>query len=174
LSSFVLAAVLFGALLHAAWNALIKLQPDKFAAAASVAILAGVVGLPVMAALPAPPAAAWPYLIASAIIHVGYFALVAFAYRSAHTRLLGADEVVAIEAFSGLSLPVEDPAVELRQGVCVLAHQLPMHDFARHHHSSLAVGGNLQLQERRCGLRQAYSVLTVRSDARNGVFTRCG
>jgi drug/metabolite transporter (DMT)-like permease len=83
LSSFVLAAVLFGALLHAAWNALIKLQSDKFAAAASVAILAGVVGLPVMAALPAPPAEAWPYLVASAIIHVGYFALVAFAYRSA-------------------------------------------------------------------------------------------
>jgi len=83
LSSFVLAAVLFGALLHAAWNALIKLQSDKFAAASTVAILAGVVGLPVMAALPAPPAAAWPYLVASAIIHVGYFALVAFAYRSA-------------------------------------------------------------------------------------------
>ncbi len=83
MSSFVLAAVLFGALLHAAWNALIKLQSDKFAAAASVAILAGVVGLPVMAALPAPPAEAWPYLAASALIHVGYFALVAFAYRSA-------------------------------------------------------------------------------------------
>ena len=83
MSSFVLAAVLFGALLHAAWNALIKLQSDKFAAASTVAILAGVVGLPVMAALPAPPAAAWPYLVASAIIHVGYFALVAFAYRSA-------------------------------------------------------------------------------------------
>jgi drug/metabolite transporter (DMT)-like permease len=83
LSSFVLAAVLFGALLHAAWNALIKLQPDKFAAAACIAILAGVVGLPVMATLPMPPAAAWPYLAASAIIHVGYFALVAIAYRSA-------------------------------------------------------------------------------------------
>jgi drug/metabolite transporter (DMT)-like permease len=36
-----------------------------------------------MAILPAPPAAAWTYIAASSVIHVGYFALVAFAYRSA-------------------------------------------------------------------------------------------
>jgi multidrug transporter EmrE-like cation transporter len=36
-----------------------------------------------MAILPAPPVAAWPYIAASSVIHVGYFALVAFAYRSA-------------------------------------------------------------------------------------------
>jgi drug/metabolite transporter (DMT)-like permease len=83
LTSFVLAAVLFGALIHATWNALIKAQADKFAASALVAVGAGVVALPVMAALPAPPPAAWPYIAASAVIHVGYFLLVAFAYRSA-------------------------------------------------------------------------------------------
>jgi drug/metabolite transporter (DMT)-like permease len=83
LTGFVLAAVLFGALIHATWNALIKAQPDKFSAAALVAIGAGVVALPLIVFLPAPPAAAWPYIVASSIIHVGYFALVAFAYRSA-------------------------------------------------------------------------------------------
>jgi drug/metabolite transporter (DMT)-like permease len=83
LTSFVLAAVLFGALIHATWNALIKAQADKFAASALVAVGAGVVALPVMAALPAPSPAAWPYIAASAVIHVGYFLLVAFAYRSA-------------------------------------------------------------------------------------------
>jgi drug/metabolite transporter (DMT)-like permease len=83
LTSFVLAAVLLGALIHASWNALIKSQPDKFSAAALVAIGAGIVALPLMILLPAPPSAAWPYIAASAVIHVGYFALVAFAYRSA-------------------------------------------------------------------------------------------
>jgi drug/metabolite transporter (DMT)-like permease len=83
LTGLVLIAVLFGALLHATWNALIKAQPDKFLAATLVAVGAGVIALPVMAILPAPPMAAWPYIAASSVIHVGYFALVAFAYRSA-------------------------------------------------------------------------------------------
>ena len=83
LTSFVLAAVLLGALIHATWNALIKAQSDKFSASALVAVGAGVVAVPLMVALPAPPSAAWPYIAASAVIHVGYFALVAYAYRSA-------------------------------------------------------------------------------------------
>lgn len=83
MSSFVLAAVLFGALIHASWNALVKSQPDRFTAAVVVGIGAGVAALPLMIALPAPPAAAWPYIAASSVIHVGYFALVGFAYRSA-------------------------------------------------------------------------------------------
>lgn len=83
MTGFVLAAVLFGALVHASWNALIKAQDDKFSAAAMVAIGAGVVSLPIMVYLPLPAAPAWPYIVASSIIHVGYFALVGFAYRSA-------------------------------------------------------------------------------------------
>ncbi len=83
MTGFVLAAVLLGALIHASWNALIKAQPDKFSAASLVAIGAGVVSLPLIAFLPVPPAAAWLYIAASSVIHVGYFALVAFAYRTA-------------------------------------------------------------------------------------------
>jgi drug/metabolite transporter (DMT)-like permease len=83
LTSFVLAAVLLGALIHATWNALIKAQPDKFSASGLIAVGAGVVAVPIMIALPAPPPAAWIYIAASAVIHVGYFALVAYAYRAA-------------------------------------------------------------------------------------------
>jgi drug/metabolite transporter (DMT)-like permease len=83
MTGYVLAAVLLGALIHASWNALIKAQDDKFTAAALVAIGAAVVSLPIIAWLPAPAPAAWPYIVASSIIHVGYFALVGFAYRTA-------------------------------------------------------------------------------------------
>jgi drug/metabolite transporter (DMT)-like permease len=83
LTSLVLGAVLFGALIHASWNALIKAQPDKFVASALVAVGAGIVALPIMPALPAPPSTAWPYVAASAVIHVAYFILVGFAYRAA-------------------------------------------------------------------------------------------
>jgi hypothetical protein len=83
MTALVLAAVLFAAFLHAAWNALIKGQPDKFSAAALVAIGAGAIAIPIMVWLPPPPPAAWPYIAASSAIHVGYFVLVGFAYRAA-------------------------------------------------------------------------------------------
>ena len=83
MSSIIVAAVLFGALLHAAWNALIKAQGDRFGAAMLVAIGAGVIGVPAILYFPMPPAAAWPYIAASSVIHVGYFALVGYAYRHA-------------------------------------------------------------------------------------------
>lgn len=82
MTAFVLAAVLFGALIHAIWNALVKSRPDKFMAAAMIATGAGVAALPLLVFSPVPPAA-WPYIAASSVIHVGYFALVAFAYRQA-------------------------------------------------------------------------------------------
>lgn len=83
MTAFVLVAVLVGALIHASWNALIKAQDDKFTAAMLVAIGAAVVSLPIIAWVPVPEPEAWPYIVASSIIHVGYFALVGFAYRTA-------------------------------------------------------------------------------------------
>jgi drug/metabolite transporter (DMT)-like permease len=80
---FVLVAVLIGALIHASWNALIKGQDDKFTAAGLVAIGAAVISLPIVAWLPLPEPAAWSFIVASSIIHVGYFALVGYAYRTA-------------------------------------------------------------------------------------------
>jgi drug/metabolite transporter (DMT)-like permease len=83
LSTFILIAVLCGAVFHACWNAIIKAQDDHSLAALVVAVFAGLYGIPLMLALPAPPPAAWPYVVASSLIHVGYFVLVGFAYRSA-------------------------------------------------------------------------------------------
>jgi drug/metabolite transporter (DMT)-like permease len=82
-SGFVLILVLIGAVLHASWNALLKAQASTTSATALVAIGAGVAAVPAIVALPPPNAAALPYLVASALIHVGYFALVAYAYRAA-------------------------------------------------------------------------------------------
>jgi len=83
LSAFVLAAVLLGALFHASWNAIIKSLPNRSMAAEVVAVLGGFTGIPVALALPPPPPEAWPYLAASSVIHIGYFTLLGFIYRSA-------------------------------------------------------------------------------------------
>ncbi len=83
MSTFVLAAILLGAAFHSIWNAIVKAQSDHSTAALVVAVFTGMWGIPLMFALPLPPPAAWPYLVASSLIHVGYFLLIGFAYRSA-------------------------------------------------------------------------------------------
>ncbi len=76
-----LLAILFAALLHAGWNALIKSGGDK---SLDTALIHGLgVGLAVPAVLwfGLPSAAAWPYIAASTAIHVGYYTALAGAYR---------------------------------------------------------------------------------------------
>lgn len=83
MSPFVLAAVLAGALLHATWNALIKSQTERALTAEVIAVFAAFTGIPVALALPPPPPGAWPYLLTSSFIHIGYFTLIGYVYRSA-------------------------------------------------------------------------------------------
>lgn len=75
------AAVLFGALLHAGWNALIKSSSDKALDTALLQVFGCVVGLPLAAAVGWPPAQAWPYIATSAAIHLGYYTALSRAYH---------------------------------------------------------------------------------------------
>lgn len=77
----VLAAVLFGALLHASWNALIKGGRDKALDTALIHGLGIVVALPVLLVVGLPPRAAWPFLAASVVVHLGYYVALVGAYR---------------------------------------------------------------------------------------------
>jgi drug/metabolite transporter (DMT)-like permease len=83
LSIAILLSVLFGALLHASWNALIKWEPDKLVASGAIATGAGLVALPIALLGPLPLGPAWPLIVFSAVVHVGYFALVGYALRHA-------------------------------------------------------------------------------------------
>lgn len=75
-------AVLFAALLHAAWNAIVKSSPDKQLDTVLVTAGAATVSIVTLFFLPVPAPQSWGYLAASALIHVAYFALVAAAYRT--------------------------------------------------------------------------------------------
>jgi drug/metabolite transporter (DMT)-like permease len=80
--SFVFAAVLFAAACHAGWNALVKVGLDPLSTTILIAVGAAavsLVGLPFVG-LPAP--AVWPWLIASAFVHLFYFAALAESYRT--------------------------------------------------------------------------------------------
>jgi drug/metabolite transporter (DMT)-like permease len=75
--------VLFGALLHAVWNAIIKAGHDKLAASVLLAVAGGAIALVALPFVPPPHPASWMFLAASVAIHAVYFCLVAFAYRHA-------------------------------------------------------------------------------------------
>ena len=77
----IVAWVLFGALLHASWNALVKSSKDKALDTAMIQTLAALVALPMVAGHGLPPAAAWPFLIASTVIHFAYYLSLSSAYQ---------------------------------------------------------------------------------------------
>jgi drug/metabolite transporter (DMT)-like permease len=75
--------VLFAGLLHALWNALVRSAADKFQSTLMVVCGAGALSLLLLPFLPMPAVPSWPYLLASGLIHVAYFMLVALSYRHA-------------------------------------------------------------------------------------------
>lgn len=81
LSLEVTLAVLGAALLHAAWNALVKASADKQLDTYAVAAGSGLIALALLPFLPLPAPASWPWLGASAGVHILYFIFLAGAYR---------------------------------------------------------------------------------------------
>ena len=75
--AFALAAACF----HALWNLLLARAPDSRAATAVALITAEVVFAPVAAAVWHVDSAVWPFLVATGILELAYFALLATAYR---------------------------------------------------------------------------------------------
>ncbi|TNE35946.1 MAG: EamA family transporter [Alphaproteobacteria bacterium] len=81
MSPFVFSLVLLAALLHASWNALIKLNDDRLVA---MALLAGSTALITLFLIPfvnVPPARAWPYIGVTSFIHLGYMFFLVRAYE---------------------------------------------------------------------------------------------
>jgi drug/metabolite transporter (DMT)-like permease len=74
-------AVLGAALLHAGWNAFLKSGEDKQLDAIGIAVGSGAVALSVTPFVGLPASASWPWLAASALVHIAYFRLLAGAYR---------------------------------------------------------------------------------------------
>jgi drug/metabolite transporter (DMT)-like permease len=74
-------AVLLGALCHASWNAIVRVRGDKILTITILITAAGILATPGLFIVGVPSAAAWPYLIASIIIHTGYNTFLALAYH---------------------------------------------------------------------------------------------
>ncbi len=78
----ILFAVLAAALLHALWNALVRLGGSKIRAMAMLSLAEAGVGLAIVLARPFPATEAWPWLIASCGLQVAYKTFLAHAYEA--------------------------------------------------------------------------------------------
>jgi drug/metabolite transporter (DMT)-like permease len=82
MDSFVFAAVLLAAACHAGWNAVIKVGLEPLAMTVLIALGAGIVAVLLLPVVGIPAAAAWPWLVASVLIHLAYFAGLIESYRA--------------------------------------------------------------------------------------------
>ena len=124
MSPLVTALVLASALLHASWNAIIKSSSDVMLDTALVAAGAGVLALPLAAIAPLPASASWPYLGASAVIHVAYFSTLVAAYRIGdlgHAYPLMRGTAPLLVALFGVALLDEHPGVTMWLGIVLIS-----------------------------------------------------
>ncbi len=82
MENVVFLAVLFAAACHAGWNALIKVGLDPLSTTTLISIGSGVVALVFLPLVGVPALAAWPWLAASVVIHLVYFASLIESYRT--------------------------------------------------------------------------------------------
>lgn len=73
--------LLFAALLHASWNAIVKAGTDKLYSAIGVSGSAALIALVILPFSPQPSAASWPFLVVSCALQVVYTVLVAKTYQ---------------------------------------------------------------------------------------------
>jgi drug/metabolite transporter (DMT)-like permease len=83
MDSFVFAAVLAAAAMHAGWNAVLKVRLEPFLAMTLITGCAGIVAIPLLVVFGWPRLEAWPWLIGSVVLHLAYYIALTEAYRRA-------------------------------------------------------------------------------------------
>jgi len=79
--SFTGGLVLFAALLHASWNAMLHGNADRFLSMTWMSIAIAVVSTVVILFTPWPASAAWPYIVTSGLVHIVYNVTLVRSYR---------------------------------------------------------------------------------------------
>ena len=112
MTPLVLASVICAAILHAGWNAVLRGGSDRLWSMTLMMIAITLTTTIALPWLPWPNAASWPYIVASATIHVGYNLSLVRTYRSGDL---------------GQTYPVSrgSSPVLVALGAAVFAHEIP-------------------------------------------------
>lgn len=120
----IVAIVLFGALLHASWNVVVKSSTDKALDTALIHLLGSIIALPLVLVVGWPPLVAWPYILSSVVIHIAYYVALTGAYKHGDMGLTYplmrgvAPMLVALSAFTTLGEHLSPVAWAGVTGVC--------------------------------------------------------
>jgi drug/metabolite transporter (DMT)-like permease len=123
MSATALAFALAAAAVHALWNLLLARAPDVEAATAVALVTAELVFLPVAVVVWRADSGVWPWVVASGLLELAYFALLATAYRLAPLSVVypiarGGAPVLVL-AISALALGHAASAAQVG-GVCLI------------------------------------------------------
>lgn len=116
MSAGVFVAVLAAALLHAGWNAALKVKLEPLIAMTLITGCAGIIGLPFFVAFGMPKAESLPWLAASTFLHLAYYLTLTEAYRRAEMG-----QVYPIARGGAPLLTAIGSAIVLREWVSPLA-----------------------------------------------------
>lgn len=81
MSAVVIGLALFAAVLHATWNAFLRSGGDRLWTVTVMSFASTVFALPFLFIYPLPAPGAWPYIVLSAVLQVGYSVFLVAAYR---------------------------------------------------------------------------------------------
>lgn len=152
MSTTVFLAVLFAALMHAGWNAVLKIRIEPLIAMTLITAAAGAIGLPFLLVLGFPRSESWPWLAASTALHLGYYVTLCEAYRRADMSQIypiargGAPLLTATASLVVLHEPLA-PATAV--GIAILCGGVMLMSFA---------GGKVALDFRALGYALATSL----------------
>ncbi|NKK72964.1 EamA family transporter [Rhizobium leguminosarum bv. viciae] len=82
MSAIVIGLALFAAILHATWNAFLRSGGDRLRTVTVMSFASTTVALPFLFVYPLPTSDAWPYILLSAALQVGYSVFLVAAYRN--------------------------------------------------------------------------------------------
>lgn len=81
MSTVAVVLALVAAILHASWNAFLRTGADRLWSITVMSLAGSIICLPFLFILPVPGSAAWPYILLSAGLQVGYSLFLVAAYR---------------------------------------------------------------------------------------------
>ncbi len=124
MTPLVFTAVLAAALMHASWNALIKVRADRFASISLTSLGMTCTALPVLPFVAVPSATVWPWIMTSLMCHVGYRLFLIRAYEVgdlAQTYPLARGTAPLITTVGGIVLVAEFPGPVAVAGIVLLS-----------------------------------------------------
>jgi drug/metabolite transporter (DMT)-like permease len=124
MTPFVFAGVLVAAAMHAAWNALVKAQGDRFASITLTSLGMTLSAAPFLFFVAVPEAKVWPWIVASVVIHIGYRLFLIRAYEHgdlSQTYPLARGTAPLVTAIGGIFVLSEVPSGLAMVGILLLS-----------------------------------------------------